>query len=111
MRCPECGSSKLQKNGRRRGRQQYRCKDCDRQFTEKLMPWGYSEDARKICIRMYRLGLTLRETERLTGISHSAISNWVRQTDQGEKKRDKVETDEEDRGSSSSLVSVPLHLA
>lgn len=105
MTCPACGSSKLQKNGHRRGRQQYRCKDCDRQFTATLLPRGYSEDARKICIRMYRLGLTLREIERLTGISHSAINNWVKQVDQDE------ENNGEDRGSSCSSVSTSLHLA
>lgn len=111
MHCPECGSSKLQKNGYRRGRQQYRCKDCDRQFTARLLPRGYSEDARKICIRMHRLGLTLREIERLTGISHSTINNWVKQVDQGKKEKDENGDNDEDRGSRCSSVSAPLHLA
>ena len=35
MKCPNCGSEKLMKNGRdKRGVQQYVCKDCRKNFTE-----------------------------------------------------------------------------
>lgn len=34
MICPHCQSSQLSKNGYRRGKQCYRCKDCGRQFVE-----------------------------------------------------------------------------
>jgi AcrR family transcriptional regulator len=33
MKCPSCQSSQLSKNGRRRGKQCYLCKDCRRQFV------------------------------------------------------------------------------
>ncbi len=33
MKCPHCNSSQLQKNGWRRGKQCYRCKDCGKQFV------------------------------------------------------------------------------
>ncbi|MEL6382580.1 MAG: hypothetical protein AAFQ89_08915 [Cyanobacteria bacterium J06626_18] len=95
MPCPKCGSSRLQKNGFRRGRQQYRCKDCKRQFTETLLPRGYSEDARQICLRMYRLGLALREIERLTGISRSTVSSWIRQQDPDSSDDDALDVTEE----------------
>lgn len=36
MKCPNCKSTSLRKNGRPKGRQRYRCKDCGRQFTEPL---------------------------------------------------------------------------
>lgn len=81
MKCPHCGSEQFQKNGHRRGRQNYRCKDCSRQFVEAYVQRGYSDDTKQICIRMYRSGLTLREIERLTGISHSTVYNWVKQVD------------------------------
>ncbi len=32
MKCPTCGSTSLHKNGRPKGRQRYRCKDCGRHF-------------------------------------------------------------------------------
>jgi AcrR family transcriptional regulator len=34
MKCPSCQSSQLSKNGRRRGKQCYVCKDCRRQFVD-----------------------------------------------------------------------------
>ncbi|WP_443689862.1 TetR family transcriptional regulator [Nostoc mirabile] len=34
MVCPQCRSQQLSKNGYRRGKQCYRCKDCGRQFVE-----------------------------------------------------------------------------
>ena len=111
MHCPQCGSTNLQKNGCRRGRQQYRCKECDRQFTEIILPRGYSEDARRICIRMYRMGLTLREIEWLTGISHSAINNWVRQEDLAKQADAATEICEEEQESSCSLMTVFRYLA
>lgn len=36
QRCPECGSLAVGKNGRRSGRQNYICKQCRRQFLERL---------------------------------------------------------------------------
>lgn len=34
MKCPHCQSRQLSKNGYRRGKQCYRCKDCGKQFVE-----------------------------------------------------------------------------
>ncbi len=34
MKCPHCQSKQLSKNGYRRGKQCYRCKDCGKQFVE-----------------------------------------------------------------------------
>jgi transposase-like protein len=79
MKCPHCSSEQSQKNGHRQGRQNYRCKNCGRQFVESYLQRGYSSDAKQICVRMYRAGLTLRKIERLTGISHSSIYSWVKQ--------------------------------
>ncbi len=36
MKCSHCQSQKLSKNGYRRGKQCYRCKNCGKQFVEKL---------------------------------------------------------------------------
>lgn len=35
MKCPHCQSEQLSKNGYRRGKQCYRCKDCGKQFVQK----------------------------------------------------------------------------
>lgn len=36
MKCPHCHSSSLSKNGHRHGKQRYLCKDCGRQFLERV---------------------------------------------------------------------------
>ncbi|MBW4663825.1 MAG: TetR family transcriptional regulator [Chroococcus sp. CMT-3BRIN-NPC107] len=36
MMCPHCQSPQLSRNGYRRGKQCYRCKDCGKQFVEKV---------------------------------------------------------------------------
>ncbi len=38
MKCPHCQSELLSKNGYRRGKQCYRCKDCGKQFVSKSRP-------------------------------------------------------------------------
>lgn len=40
MKCLHCQSPQLTKNGYRRGKQCYRCKDCGKQFVEKLKQSG-----------------------------------------------------------------------
>ncbi|WP_420800309.1 transposase-like zinc-binding domain-containing protein [Myxacorys almedinensis] len=78
MKCPHCQSEQINKNGHRRGKQCYLCKSCGRQFIEFYTTKGYSEDAKQICLKMYRDGIGLRAIERSTGISHNTVSNWVR---------------------------------
>lgn len=39
MVCPHCRSQQLSKNGYRRGKQCYRCKDCGKQFVEKSLAY------------------------------------------------------------------------
>ena len=34
MKCPNCNSTNLQKKGMRAGKQRYKCKDCEANFTE-----------------------------------------------------------------------------
>ena len=36
-KCPQCHSQSYRKNGRVRGKQRYRCKDCGRQFLEEAL--------------------------------------------------------------------------
>ncbi|MCL1472223.1 transposase-like zinc-binding domain-containing protein [Argonema antarcticum] len=69
----------MRKNGHRGGKQNYRCQECDRQFLASYSQRGYSNDAKQICLKMYGLGLDLREIERLTGISHSTVHKWIEQ--------------------------------
>ena len=80
MQCPKCNSEKVVKNGHRRGKQSYLCKQCGYQFIETYSERGYSKDARQICLRIYCNGMGFRAIERCTGVSHNAIINWVKAT-------------------------------
>ncbi|BAS58275.1 IS1 family transposase [Leptolyngbya boryana CZ1] len=79
MKCPSCGSTQINKNGHCRGKQNYRCKSCGRQFVAARSTKGYSDDAKQICLKMYRDGIGFRAIERTTGVSHNTIINWVKQ--------------------------------
>lgn len=81
MKCPHCQSEQVRKNGHRRDKQNYLCKRCGRQFIEFYAQRGYSNDVRQICLRMHRLGVGLREIERLTGISYNTLIQWIKHSD------------------------------
>ena len=79
MKCPQCASTQTAKNGYRRGRQCYKCKQCDRQFLESYRPWRYSDDVKQLCIKMYLNGMGLRGIERVTEIHHTTVMHWIRE--------------------------------
>lgn len=66
--CPQCGSSHIKRNGYTHyGNQNYRCKDCDRQFVEDSQHIGKEmKDLIKILL-LERL--SLRGICRVTGVS------------------------------------------
>ena len=44
------------------------------------MTRGYSKDAKQICLRLHQNGMGYRAIERITGVSHNTVINWVRET-------------------------------
>lgn len=80
MKCPNCQSTKIRKNGHRRGKQNYQCKECDRQFIEKYTSVGYSSEIKENCLKMYVNGLGFRAIERVTGVNHNTVIRWVRKS-------------------------------
>ncbi len=81
INCPDCGSSKVVKNGRRQGKQSYLCRACGRQFREHPQLQGYSADVKNLCVTMSLNGMGFRAIERVTGINHNSVLNWVRQAE------------------------------
>ena len=78
MKCPRCSSERINKNGHHHGKQNFVCKSCGRQFVESYEPKGYSNDVKQVCLKMYLNGMGFRGIERVTGINHNTIINWVR---------------------------------
>ena len=80
MKCPNCQSEQICKNGHRRGKQNYQCKKCGRQFIEEYTKTGYSSSVKENCLKMYVNGLGFRAIERVTGVNHNTVIRWVRKS-------------------------------
>lgn len=77
VKCPSCGASQVSKNGRRKGKQNYLCKQCGRQFFDSYSSLGYPPETRQECLKLYLEGKSFREVERLTGVSHNTVIRWA----------------------------------
>jgi transposase-like protein len=79
MQCPECKSTHIQKNGKRRGKQNHICVDCARQFIVDYTPrQGYSDEVKRECLKMLVNGMGFRAIERVKGVHHTTIIYWLR---------------------------------
>ena len=79
LACPHCSSLKAVKNGRsRHGHQRFKCVQCGATFGE-LDRRRVDDHLREQALRHYAEGVGLRATERLLGVSHNSVMNWVRQ--------------------------------
>ena len=80
MHCPECRSEHIRKNGKNKGKQNYICVNCSRQFiTDYNSHKGYSDDFKRECLKMYVNGLGFRAIERVKGVHHTTVITWVKQ--------------------------------
>ena len=76
--CPQCQSKKVVKSGVVKERQRYKCKDCGYHFTVNKI--GKQIDMYYVtkALQLYLEGLTYREIERILGVSHVSVMNWVK---------------------------------
>lgn len=76
--CPRCQSIQTVKSGIISERQRFYCKSCHYYFTvDKL---GKQIDTYYVikALQLYIEGVSYREIERLLGISHVSVLNWVK---------------------------------
>lgn len=79
IQCTNCSSDQWVKNGRsRHGHQRYRCKSCSATFGA-LDHRLVSPELKESALQHYAEGVGLRATERLVGVSHNSVMNWVKQ--------------------------------
>jgi AcrR family transcriptional regulator len=78
MICPDCQSDRVAKNGRQQGKQRYVCRGCGRQFVDCYVERGYPLEIRQKCLDLHEQGISFREIERSTGVSHNTVINWVK---------------------------------
>lgn len=76
--CPKCQGEETTKSGIVQDRQRYRCKQCGYHFSVDKI--GRQVDPYYVtkALQLYLEGISLREIERLLGISHASVLNWVK---------------------------------
>lgn len=76
--CPNCSSEQYIKSGIVNNRQRYKCKNCNYFFTVEKKGKRIDDYYVNKALQLYLEGLTYREIERILGISHVSILNWVK---------------------------------
>lgn len=78
LACPKCTQENIVKSGIVKGRQRYYCKDCRYYFS--VFKEGKSIDTYYVikAMQLYIEGVSLREIERLIGVSHVSVMNWIK---------------------------------
>ncbi|MDY0781559.1 transposase-like zinc-binding domain-containing protein [Tenacibaculum sp. IB213877] len=76
--CPNCSSESIIKSGIIKDRQRYKCKSCGYNFTVNKLGKKIDDYYVNKALQLYLEGLTYREIERILGISHVSIMNWVK---------------------------------
>ena len=80
MQCPECQSTHINKNGQKKGKQNYICVGCGRPFIDCYQPHkGYSWEVKRECLKMSVNGMGFRAIERVKNVHHTTIINWLKQ--------------------------------
>ena len=80
MKCPECQSNYIRKNGIKKGNQNHLCMNCRRQFViRNKAPRGYSDEFKRECLKMYVNGMGLRGIELFKGVHHTTVITWIKQ--------------------------------
>jgi insertion element IS1 protein InsB len=76
LRCPQCGLLHIKRNGYTHyGKQNYRCKDCDRQFVEDSQHIG--EEMKDLIKALLLERLSLRGICRVTGVSLTWLLDFI----------------------------------
>lgn len=76
--CPNCSQTHIVKSGIVNDRQRYKCKGCGYNFTVNKLGKQIDEYYVNKALQLYLEGLTYREIERLLGVSHVTVLNWVK---------------------------------
>ncbi|NCT09395.1 MAG: IS1 family transposase [Flavobacteriia bacterium] len=76
--CPNCSSDEYVKSGVINNKQRYKCKKCNYNFTVNKLGKKIDNYFVNKALQLYLEGLSYREIERILGISHVSILNWVK---------------------------------
>ncbi|HLN94317.1 MULTISPECIES: helix-turn-helix domain-containing protein [unclassified Flavobacterium] len=77
--CPKCLGTDIVKSGIVRERQRYHCKSCRYHFSVNKVGKKIDDYYVTKALQLYLEGLSYREIERILGVSHVTVSNWVKE--------------------------------
>jgi transposase-like protein len=77
--CPSCGSGRIVKSGIVKDKQRFSCKSCGYHFTVNKLGKKIDDYYVIKALQLFVEGVSIREIERLLGVSHSTIASWVKQ--------------------------------
>ena len=78
LTCPKCQGNQIIKSGIINSKQRYLCKKCKYFFTVAKIGKKIDDYYVTKALQLYLEGLSYREIERIIGVSHVTISNWVK---------------------------------
>lgn len=77
--CPRCDGEHHTKAGIVNQRQRYKCKACNYHFSVTKLGKRIDRYYVTKALQLYLEGLSYREIERVIGVSHVTVMNWVKQ--------------------------------
>ncbi|WP_016988205.1 helix-turn-helix domain-containing protein [Flavobacterium sp. ACAM 123] len=78
LACPKCQENQIIKSGVINSKQRYLCKKCNYFFTVNKIGKKIDQYYVTKALQLYLEGLSYREIERILGVSHVTVSNWVK---------------------------------
>jgi hypothetical protein len=79
LSCPKCHNKQIVKSGIINCKQRYLCKKCNYFFTVNKLGKKIDDYYVTKALQLYLEGLSFREIERIIGVSHVTVSNWVKE--------------------------------
>lgn len=77
-KCPKCQSDNYVKSGIIKTRQRFKCKSCNYYFTVQKLGKRIEGEYVVKALQLYLEGISFREIERVLGVSHVSVMNWVK---------------------------------
>jgi transposase-like protein len=76
--CPKCDTTEATKSGVVGGRQRFKCRNCGYHFSVAKVGREINSYYVIKALQLYVEGVSYREIERLLGVSHVSVMNWVK---------------------------------
>ena len=76
--CPKCDGENIVKSGVVGGRQRFKCKKCKYFFSVNKLGKAIDKYYVVKALQLYIEGISYREIERILGVSHVSVMNWVK---------------------------------